>query len=86
MCFVTAPRLRFDFEKGEIELIVKKIWALKLAAEEYRADQGLGPQLLDEFFYDYICYRFQDITAIMEFSYVYVVASVSLSEEAKVGC
>ena len=60
---------RLAFTKGEIERLVKKIWALKLQSDEKAAENGSSPQQLPAFFFTYIVSKFKEMTPIMEFSY-----------------
>jgi hypothetical protein len=45
---------------GLVESLVKKIWALKIHSDTERKKLGLRPKVLNEFFHDYLCWRFKE--------------------------
>ena len=60
---------QFSFSKGEVEMLVKKIWALKMSSDQKGKELKKRPKSLDEFFHEYICENYKEMKLIMEFSY-----------------
>jgi hypothetical protein len=50
----------YEIEKGLVEDLVKKIWELKKHSDAERRNLGLRIKPLDEFFHEYVCWKFKN--------------------------
>ena len=72
----------YEIEKGLVEDLVKKIWELKKHSDSERQSLGLRIKPLDEFFHEYLCFKFKETVKIMEFSHSYTTALKMYSWDA----